>query len=454
MGMRVGNALFGIAVSAILARLLDPENLAYYFLIYSVVTICSNLVRGGQGAAAIRLIAEAEALGRLGRGRQTARFTLFGVLVIALLFSLTYYLYLGELLFTRFFDSPAAMELSGLIAVWIVIVGLRSQIAFIFRGMHAVRLAATFNGFISTLATLVLFLFLYARQATPHLGDVVVFSIAGATIGLLVSLVFLRARLRNFKGDGSIRVSEIGTIAWPLFLIALTNMLLTQGDMVLVGSLFDQRDIAFYGVALRLKGMVVLQMFVLGTVLSPVIAKLYAQKEKLRLEKIMRLVSTLAVVPFALIIIILLLVGESFVAWIFGETYRGAYPILMILLGGLFVSAASGSGQQLMMMTGHERILLPIRVIGGLCAILGGLLAAPGMGIIGVALAFSLSTAGVNIVITLTAKKLTGISCYILAPSYFMNTQNRRAIMQELRGLIRDSLTRGNSKGHRIVDGD
>ena len=454
MGLRIGNALLAILVSAILARLLDPQNLGYYFLIFSVVTICSNLVRTGQGASAIRLIAEAEALGRMGRARQVALITLFGVSAIAALFALVYYVFLGDWLFADFFSSPAVLGLTGLIAVWIIIVGIRSQIAFIFRGMHAVRLAAMFNGFISTFATLILLIYLYTRQATPHLADVVVVSIAGASFGLLVSLVFLQAKLRNFKGEGSIRISEISSIAWPLFLIAIANMVLMQGDMVLVGNLLDEKDLAFYGVTLRLKRIIVLQMLVLGTVMSPMIAKLYAQKESVRLERVMRLVSSIAVIPLTFITLLFLLFGGSIIAWIFGELYRDAYPILMVLLAGLFFSALMGSGQQLMVMTGHERELLPIKVIGGLCAILFGVLAAPALGIIGIAMGFSLATAGVSAVTTLRAKKLTGISCYIHAPSYFMNGQNRREITQELGRLIRQSLTRKRGSGQGAVDDD
>lgn len=452
ISLRVGNAVLAIVVSAILARLLDPEKLGFYFLIFSVVMISSNLVRAGQGAAAIRLIAEAEALEKLGRARQVALLTLYGTTAIALLFALMYYGFFGPWLFAEFFGSPAVLGLIGLMAVWIVIVGVRSQIAFIFRGMHAVRLAALFNGFVSTLATLALLIYLYNRQGTTQLSDVLAFSIAGASFGLLVALVFLRSALKNFKGEGSVRVAEISTIAWPLFLIAITNMVMTQGDMVLVGNLFDEKALAFYGVSLRLKRIVVLEMLVLGTVVSPVIARLYAQKDNLRLERMMRLVSTLALIPLSLVTLILLVFGDTIIAWIFGEVYREAYPILAILLAGLYLSALMGSGQQLMVMTGHERELLPIKVIGGLSAIAVGILTAPYLGVIGVALGFSLATAGISIVTALRAKKLTGITCYVHSPAYFLDHQNRREITTELGRLIRQSLSgkrgRGRSTAH------
>jgi len=450
--MRAGNAVLAILVSAILARLLNQESLGYYFLIFAIVTICSNLVRGGMGVAAIRLIAEAEALGQMGRARQTVRLTLFGVLTIALLFSALYYLFLGDWLFTRFFNTQAIPGLTGLAAVWIFVVGLRTHVAHVFRGMHAVRLAATFNGFISTFFTLIFLMYLYTRESLPQLGEVVLCGIAGAAIGLLLSLALLQGRLRNFNGEGSIRFSEIGSTAWPLFLIGLTIMALTHGDMVLVGNLFDEADIALYGVALRLKGIFMLQVFAIGMVMSPLIARLYAQKENLKLERTMRLVSTIAIIPFTVIMLLLLFVGESLIALIFGEAYRGAYPILMIILGGLFVTAAMGSGQQLMMMSGHERMLLPIRLIGGLCAILGGLFAAHWGGILGFALAFSLSMAGVSVAIALTAKKLTGISSYVHSPRYFMNRQNRRALIQELRAVIHESMKRKRRKGRGAGD--
>jgi len=218
---------------------------------------------------------------------------------------------------------------------------------------------------------------------------------------------------------------------------------------VLVGNLFDEKALAFYGVTLRLKRIVVLELLVLGTVISPVIARLYAQKEIVRLEKVLRLVSTLALIPLTLVTLILFLFGDTIFAWIFGEVYRGAYPILTILLAGLYVSALMGSGQQLMVMTGHERELLPIKVIGGLSAIIIGMLTAPHLGVIGIAAGFSVATAGISTVTTLRAKKLTGISCYVHSPSYFLKRENRLEITQELARLIRQSMAGKFGKGRK-----
>jgi O-antigen/teichoic acid export membrane protein len=271
---------------------------------------------------------------------------------------------------------------------------------------------------------------------------------------LLVALAFLWLALKKFKGDGTIRVPEISAIAWPLFLIAITNMVMTQGDIVLVGNLLDEKALAFYGVALRLTRIVVLEMLVLGTVISPLIAKLYAQQEKERLEKVMRLVATLAMVPLSLVMLILVLFGDTIIAWIFGEVYREAYPILIVLVSGLYFTGLMGSGHQLMVMTGYGRELLPITVFGGLFAILTGILTAPFLGATGIALGFSLATSGIAAFTTLRAKKLTGITSWVHSPFYFLNGPNRREVTQELGRLLRQSMGRKNSKGRSAADED
>ena len=93
-GGKVVRSVSGLIINMLLARLLVPEQLGYYFISLSVATILALFARMGMGGALVRLIAEAVATQRTGDARAAIRYAYtFAALGIAL--TMILYLVIG-----------------------------------------------------------------------------------------------------------------------------------------------------------------------------------------------------------------------------------------------------------------------------------------------------------------------------------------------------------------------
>ena len=134
-------ALFiGLAVNALLARLLTPQDLGAYFLAYSVVLVGALLGALGLGQAVVKLVAESVGLNLPGRVRSVIRITLGAGTLGSIGIGFIYLLY-GDSLAEHVFDAPALAAVTGLVAGWIVVTTIQGLLAEIFRGFHDIRLA-------------------------------------------------------------------------------------------------------------------------------------------------------------------------------------------------------------------------------------------------------------------------------------------------------------------------
>jgi len=68
---KVVTALSGLAISALLARLLTPEEMGAYFLTFSLVSVAAIVAQLGLTQTVVRLVAESMGTDRPGRARQS-----------------------------------------------------------------------------------------------------------------------------------------------------------------------------------------------------------------------------------------------------------------------------------------------------------------------------------------------------------------------------------------------
>ncbi|MDQ3249482.1 MAG: oligosaccharide flippase family protein, partial [Chloroflexota bacterium] len=143
--VRIGSMLLGMVISALLARLLVPDQLGAYFLLLSVVTIFATLARLGMNQVIVRYVAEALAVQER---RQTVKaiklvfgYTVLGTLVVAVVMWLG-----GEPLARIVFQAPGMATLIQLSIVWMAGLAFLLLLGETFRGFHDIRAAALCNG--------------------------------------------------------------------------------------------------------------------------------------------------------------------------------------------------------------------------------------------------------------------------------------------------------------------
>jgi O-antigen/teichoic acid export membrane protein len=101
--------------------------------------------------------------------------------------------------------------------------------------------------------------------------------------------------------------------------------------------------------------------------------------------------------------------------WIFGPVYLSAYPALLVLTAGASIGALAGPASYLLLLTGNEGAFPRILACGLLGRLVLIALLGPWLGLMGAAIAWSVSTIGVASVLVIACRQRTGLDPSLLS---------------------------------------
>ena len=416
---RVLLAFVGLALNALLGRLLAPQDLGVFFLAFSVVSFFAVLSSLGLTTTVVRFVAENLGLNRPDLARDVVVKSLLLSVSVAVLASAAYATF-GSLFISRLFESPALAAIGGLTAIWILTLTLQSLLAETFRGFHDIRLAAAFSrsaaGFGSLMAGTLLTISLAALWMLGErvgLRGLMLLTVCSGGISVAVAGWLLMIRVKKLpdisQREKTTGFSSILRTTWPILVADITLLALTQADIWVVGAFQDQEEVAIYGAAARLVALVVMPLLIVQAVVPPVIAEKYAQGKTRELQKVLRTTATLAGIPAFIVLLCFLLFGGEILGIVFGGYYAQGAVILAALSLGQLASVWTGPCGVTLAMTGHQTLLMTITVFSGGATVVGALLSVGEFGATGVAVATGVGLALHNIAMSLGVKFVTGM---------------------------------------------
>lgn len=197
--------------------------------------------------------------------------------------------------------------------------------------------------------------------------------------------------------------------AMPLTLIGSAGIINNQTDILMLGFFRTPEDVGVYRIAMQGAALVAFGLQAVNTVIAPQFARLYAQGDQARLQRLVTAsarVILLAALPVALTFVF---AGGTIVGWVFGLEFAKSHTPLAILGVGQLINAGMGSVGFLLNMTGHERdVARTLLITAGLNIILN-LVLIPPFGIVGAASASAVSLALWNIMLCFAVKKRLGV---------------------------------------------
>ncbi len=415
LSMRVLTIAMGLVVSGLLARLLSPEEMGAYFLVFSLVTIAITISQLGLNVTVVRLVAESMGVEDPGRARAAILAVFQYGAVGAIVVAGALYLGIGEWLAWEAFDSAPMASVVGLTATWIFILTFQRLIAETFRGFLDIRLATIFGGFVASTLSAIFFGALYALRGQSDLGEVISFTVIAVFLSLCLASAALFPRVRALGERGELDRRVVRAMAWPLLFSGLINVLLVRADVWILGMYRPPEEVAIYGAAARLITLVSMPMLMVGAA-TPMIAELYAQDRKPQLERVLRFAATLVALPALIVFFTFVFWGAPILGLIFGDFYAAGSVVLIILSIGQLVSALAGGCAQLLFMTGHERISLGLTFGAGVTAVLLAWALVPVYGMLGVAASFALAVTLQNVSMVLYGWRKIGIKTFVGLP--------------------------------------
>lgn len=226
-------------------------------------------------------------------------------------------------------------------------------------------------------------------------------------MNFLVSSIFLIKNVGPPKQLSRVRLFKIVRALKPFFVTATMAQIIIWAGQIITGFWADSEDVALLIVAQRISLVISFILIAVNFVTTPIYANLFSKNDlagiaklSARSSKIMTLVSLAAATSIFLF--------ADRILGLFGDEYKSALPLVLILCFAQLVNAITGSVGYLMAMTGNERVLRNVSIFSASFLILLCLSLCPAFGALGGAIATASAVIVQNCILVFSVKKHLG----------------------------------------------
>ena len=204
-----------------------------------------------------------------------------------------------------------------------------------------------------------------------------------------VGMLFKKLNLSN-NNEYNFSYHQIFVRSYPMALSAIAYFIMQSIDIIILTIYEGFESIAYYSVAVKLATATALALMSVNIVIAPKIAEIYSTNDFNKLNKLIN-DSARIIFIISVPILIILFIFSDFALSLFGENYVLAREALLLLLAGQFFSSLCGPGAIYLNMTGKQKKLNTILILGLVINIILNLVLIPIYGMEGAAAATLIS---------------------------------------------------------------
>jgi O-antigen/teichoic acid export membrane protein len=247
------------------------------------------------------------------------------------------------------------------------------------------------------------------------IGGAAAASVLSLMTGMGVALFFVR----RLSPPSSAQPTPVGRLAKDLMGFSLTIFgsrffitVITWIDRLVLGSFRPAAEVGIYQAAAQSSALFAIILGAFINILSPIAADLWHRSELARLQEVFRTSTKWGLYLSLPLVVVMWSAPHQILSVVFGPAYvRGAVP-LMLLAGGQLINAATGGVGLLLSMTGHHVIWA--RTTGAMLGldVLLNLFLVPRLGLVGAAIATSVTVSAVFLMGLYQVRRLLGMWPY------------------------------------------
>lgn len=394
----------------VLARLLGPGGFGSYSIGIAIVGVVAQLSTLGLSSAAIYFVAR-YAQQEAAKARDVLVQSIGASLFVGLIAGGMLFL-LSPLVAKYFFHRP---ELTSMIRIFALSIGFSAGIRVAMAATTASYKLAyrVYLDLFSNGAFLVLFLIFYL-VGERLLGAAAAFLLS-TILGFAASAYSLRRLYPTFfaaSKPSSLMLSELLTYSMPAFAASLFWAPRGWMDRLLIGYFRSPAEVGWYQAASQSVSPLYLAAFAVNSIAAPMTANLYNRGERIRLGETFR-VSSKWMLYSTLVVFTAVVMGPGDVLKVFfGRGYQNGVAPLLILSIGAIIDSADGTARSMLLLTGHQQILVRIAAASLVAQIILDVCLIPRFGIAGAAVAEVVLSILLSVWMLLAVRRLLGMSPY------------------------------------------
>ena len=318
-GGRLINGALGLFVTALITRLLGPDQFGVYVLIIAYATLLQTAADAGLYLTLARLLGEAP--------HKTVHFFSHIFSLRLLLFAIIFSLGLSLALFTPVVKSHWPLFL--IIAFGFLAQSISQLLMAIFQARGNIW-PATAGDLLGRLIQIISLLALF--KFYPDLISATVAFSLGAIVSLVIHRFYLPFKIKP-QLDKNL-TKEIIQTTWPLGALLLLNVVYFRIDTLILSYFRPSPEVGLYGLAYRVIESALFFPAMFGGLLLPRLAEarsMPGEDGPRHLSRLLQESLHLILIAIGFILAVLLLLSPSIIAFIAGPDFIAASPLLQVL---------------------------------------------------------------------------------------------------------------------------
>lgn len=412
MSFRLVGVVLGLGSNVIFARLLGAELLGVYVLASTVLLIASLVASFGTSYTLIRYVPVGLSRGDKEGAAGVFAFCFRLVTAVAVV-GTAVLLILRSWLANGVFHEPLLLSVLPIAALGVLPASLTQYLGGTLIALKQTAKEAFATEVVYKIAKLAIFLGLYFTVDMRLRALVVGFSAAYVVSDLAMLRSIRREEPALVSGSRrtSVRERELFAFSATMFAVTFLNYTMSITDRFMLGILSTSEAVGIYNVAFIISNILTLVYMGFNYSFAPVVSELYHND---RIPELSSLYASLTrVVSIIVVPAFIWLVGSGDdLLRIFGREFVVGYSALVVLGLGAVARCAVGFVANLLMMSGHQRYNVFNIVVSTLLNIVLNLYFIPRYGVLGAAVATTIS------VVVISAVGLTQVRVFLRLSPY------------------------------------
>jgi O-antigen/teichoic acid export membrane protein len=408
--IRVGAAGLAFLTQILFARLMGAPEFGAFSVAFVVLLVLGHAASLGLGESVIRFLPRYMARGRHAPARGLVRFGTLASLIGGSLFCGAGFIVLAVA--QRWIGdghvAPLLVALACLPAF-----ALQDWLEGLARALGRPVLALASPYLMRPLLMTVFMLGLVAAGLPADATGAMLCLLAATVVtSLIQSIAVLRLAARMLgPGPQAGRRSAWLTASLPLVGVYGLDQLAANADILVLGALAPPAHVAVYAAAAKTLALAAFAHYALAVVVGRSFSTAHAAGGRDALSRVARETANLTFGAAVLAVAALALLGWPLLA-LFGPDYTSGYPLILILSLAVLARAGAGQGEELLVVTAGQRVMLAIAVVNAAAAGVAMALLIPAFGLEGAAAGAVLAALLRSGLVALAARRRLGIAVW------------------------------------------
>ena len=412
--VRSGYFMLAYLTQIALTRMLGPSRYGVFVYTGTIIFLLMNFSSYGFEVLALRFTSTYLSENKTALWKGLYKWSLRMLIIISTTVAAGTAIYLGVSVYWLHFMAETPYTLAILVSCSIIpIYTLMNFYGNLLRGQN--KLVVSFLPD-NTIKPLFLLLALVAFRLI--LGQMNLYlAIALNLVSFMVAFAFVVAIFQKGNHLKGIK-AEYDKPVWrkligSLFILTSVYTLHGRIDTIMLRYLKDSSQVGIYYLAERYATTLFFFQNIMGSIISPSIARLSIQDEK---DKLQKLISRMVrwVMLFSLPVFIVMVAFSKPILLLSGSEFLPGQSALIIICIGHIIDVAFGPVLSFVLMTGYEKYNTIAMAMGIVMNVVLNLLLTPSMGITGTAIAAASSTVLWNLYLFIIIYRKTGIRTWVL----------------------------------------